>query len=122
MYDRKFYIRKKFKFHASHAVKIQGIFEKKHTHTFLASITYTGNKKEDDGLMVDFQELEHFIQQEILNSIDCKDLNKSFKNPTTENIAEFIWSKAEKFKKNVSLYEVMVCEDDENCVFLRNDE
>ena len=118
MSDKKFYIRKNFKFHASHAVKIHGAFENQHGHTFFASITYTGNKNED-GIIVDFQELERFIQREILSSIDKTDLNKSFQNPTTENIAEFIWSRAENFARGITLYEVMVCEDEESCVFIR---
>ena len=118
MYKKKYYIRKTFKFHASHAVKIHGAFENQHGHTFLASITYQGDKN-DEGLIVDFQELERFINKEILSSINRVDLNKTFKNPTTENIAEFIWSRAENFSDSLILSEVMVCEDEESCVFIK---
>ncbi len=115
---REYYIRKSFKFNASHSIKINGSFENTHGHTFLASITYKGNKKQD-GIIVDFNELDRFIQREILSSLDRCDLNRTLENPTTENIADFIWSRAENFNRALDLIEVMVCESENSCVYIQ---
>ncbi len=120
MCEKSYFIKKSFKFSASHAVRINGAFEEQHGHTFLASLTYKGEKA-SDGLIIDFQELDRFIEREIQSSLNRTNLNKSFQNPTTENIAEFIWSRAENFSNRLILYEVMVCEDEENCIFIKKD-
>ena len=112
------YIRKSFKFNASHAVKINGATEAPHTHTFYVSITYKG-KKNQDGIIVDFKDLNEFIKREILGVLDGRDLNKIFSNPTTENIAEFIWSKAYDFNKDIQLTEVRVCETQDSCIYIK---
>ncbi len=115
---KEYYIKKAFKFNASHSIKINGGFEPLHGHTFIASITYRGRKNQE-GIIIDFHELGRFIEREILSTLDRSDLNRIFENPTTENIAEYIWSRADNFSSTLELVEVMVCESENSCIFIR---
>jgi len=107
-------LREKFSFDATHAVVINGEPEEVHSHTFKGEVLIEGKVKE--GYIMDFLELRKIIEMTIA-PLKHKNLNRIFKNPTTENIALWI---AEQIKtnlpENIKLYKIILWEGDENGV------
>jgi 6-pyruvoyltetrahydropterin/6-carboxytetrahydropterin synthase len=113
-------VSKQFKFDAAHFLTdYNGKCEEPHGHTYKLLITLDG-KVQDDGLVYDFCELKKVVVEDILSKLDHKDLNKLFKNPSTENIAMWIWDQLEDvFPQHVKLYEVKVWETETSSVTYR---
>lgn len=107
-------IREKFVFDAAHAVKINGELEEIHGHTFRGEVFIEGEIRE--GYIMDFLELRRILNNAIA-PLRHKNLNRLFKNPTTENIALWI---AERIKKalpqGIRLHKIVLWEGDENGV------
>tara|TARA_B100000959_G_C14905009_1_gene592619 strand:+ start:775 stop:1137 length:363 start_codon:yes stop_codon:yes gene_type:complete len=80
-------------FNAMHAVTIQGVDETPHSHDWKVSVTLTGPELDNDGLLMDFVEVEQILER-IVAPLRNSDLNKSeaFKktNPSAERIAHYI--------------------------------
>ncbi len=115
MFD--FYIKKRYTFNAKHSVKLRGEQEQAHEHHFMVNITFKGNKTGD--VIEDFGQIDKLMQTHILNRLENINLNTILKNPTVENLAQFIWNSATNLHDNLALYEIEVCEDKNNCVFVR---
>ena len=80
-------------FYAQHAVKIQGVEELPHFHNWNVAIKIKGPKLNDDGLLIDFLELEEKLK-EILSEFQESNLNLHHylgkNNPSAENVAKYI--------------------------------
>lgn len=110
-------IREKFKFEAAHSVVMNGQFEEFHGHTYGLEIFVEGNIRE--GYVMDFLELRAIVEKEVLIPLDHKNLNKLFKNPTTENIALWIAERLrDKLPTGVRLYKLVLWEGNDNGVEL----
>jgi len=110
-------IRVKANFSAAHNLRnYRGKCEKLHGHNWIVEAMFRYKALAKDGLAVDFR-----IAKEALNSaIECLDhayLNelKFFRktNPTSENIAKFIYDRIKKKIKNID--SVLVWENENSC-------
>ena len=64
--------------------------EELHGHTYKLRVIVEGPVK-DDGMVIDFTEIKRIVNEKVMPSVDHKDLNKLLKNPTAENIAQWIF-------------------------------
>jgi 6-pyruvoyltetrahydropterin/6-carboxytetrahydropterin synthase len=68
-----------------------------HGHNYQVEVTVSGAVDPATGMVVDLKELKVLLEQEVIQLMDHKLLNKEVpafaeKNPTTENIAVEIWN------------------------------
>lgn len=113
-------ISKQFKFNSAHHLpNYKGKCENVHGHTYKLCVTLEG-KPQKNGMILDFKEIEEIVERYVLAKVDHKDLNSIFDNPSTENIAVFIWNELlKKFPSHVKLYEIGLCETESSCVTYR---
>jgi len=84
-------------FAAAHQLrKFRGKCEKLHGHNWRIEVSLTGEKLNDAGLLIDFEEIKEATDR-ILEELDHSFLNElpQFKdqNPSSENIAAYIFEK-----------------------------
>jgi 6-pyruvoyltetrahydropterin/6-carboxytetrahydropterin synthase len=68
-----------------------------HGHNYTVEATVSGTVNPTTGMVLDLKELKVLLEQEVIQLMDHKLLNKEVpafaeKNPTTENIAVEIWN------------------------------
>ena len=82
-----------------------------HGHTFNIAIYLDGPINDKTGFVMDFFDLDKIVKKEIINKIDHKVLNdiEGLSNPSSENLAIFIWNKL--INKIDYLSKVTVSED-----------
>ena len=113
-----YYLSREFVFDAAHRITdYQGKCEKLHGHTYHLKVTIKGDIK-TDGMVIDFAIMKKIVDETVVNKLDHSYLNDLFKNPTTENVAYWIYSKLLKeFKKyHCTLYAVSLTEGSNNTV------
>lgn len=86
-----------------------------HGHNYQLEVKVTGPVNPETGYALDLKDLKHYIDEEVMDAFDHKNLNldtPEFKNlnPTAEYIAAVIWKKLRKridptFALHVKLYE-----------------
>ena len=99
-------------FSAAHNLRnYKGKCENVHGHNWLVEAAVSSDKLDENGLLIDFQELKKKLAL-ILEKLDHKNLNdlSFFKtiNPTSENIAKFVFDSLAKDSvtpKSVSVWE-----------------
>ncbi|HOK40359.1 MAG TPA: 6-carboxytetrahydropterin synthase QueD [bacterium] len=107
-----FLITKRLKFDAAHnLLNYNGVCENIHGHTYYLEVSCIGKKKED-GMVVDFNIIKKIIEENIIAKFDHKYLNEIIKQPTAENILEFIWKELENKFNNygVKLFSLKIWE------------
>lgn len=103
---------KEFEFDAAHHLtKYHGKCERPHGHTYKLVVKLQGEPNSED-MIFDFVQLKRLVKENILEDLDHSDLNDRFENPSTENIAIYVWDKLAPLVKreNCCLYEVEVWE------------
>ena len=103
---------KEFEFDAAHnLIHYKGKCERLHGHTYKLVVKLEGTRDGED-MVFDYVELKHLVNDKILIEFDHAYLNEFIKQPTAENIAEYIWNKLEPLVKrdNCRLYEIEVWE------------
>jgi len=99
-------VTREFEFDAAHKLmNYQGKCEKLHGHRWKIRITVQAPVGEN-GLAFDFIKLKEAVEEKIIKKLDHTYLNDLFPQPSTENIAIWIWNNLEK----LPLYEVKVWE------------
>ena len=87
--------------------------EPAHAHRFTYQVTFYGPLN-SEGFLIDFREVQSFLQTHINNRLNQQVLNTVFQNPTTENIALWIFEKVHaRFEQ---LVRVRVAEADDRWV------
>lgn len=86
-----------------------------HGHNYDLQVKVTGAVDEVTGYLIDMKTLKLYIEEEVIEAFDHKNLNLDVPefaelNPTAENIAWVIWNKLRnrldtKFELSVRLYE-----------------
>ena len=94
----------------------QGKCEKLHGHNWKVEVIVAGNKLNKIGMLIDFRRVKQLLDK-VLDTLDHKYLNdvNNFKknNPTSENIAKYIF---QSLKKKVrALKVVTVWESQDSC-------
>jgi 6-pyruvoyltetrahydropterin/6-carboxytetrahydropterin synthase len=103
---------------AHHLRGYHGKCEAAHGHNWEVEVFVRGEELDKDGLLMDFRHLKRVLKL-VMDGIDHTDLNshKSFKktNPTSENIARFLYKElAARLKsRKCRLYRVCVHETPE---------
>lgn len=103
---------KEFEFDAAHHLtKYHGKCERPHGHTYKLVVKLQGEANSED-MIFDFVQLKRLVKENVLEDLDHSDLNDRFENPSTENIAVYVWDKLAPLVKreNCCLYEVEVWE------------
>jgi len=93
-----------------------------HGHNFDLYITIKGRPSEDTGFVMDLKQLKVLIENEVIDLLDHKNLNKDvafLKDilPSVENIAIGIWNiLSPQFPEGVKLHKVLLYETERNFV------
>ena len=111
------YLTVREEFSAAHALRhYQGKCENMHGHNYGAELTVRGEKlTPDTELAMDFSELKKLFRS-VLAELDHRVLNETAPfdaiNPSSENLAKYIWKKMAPFlaESPVELYSVTVSE------------
>lgn len=99
---------REFYFDASHYLPgYEGKCEQFHGHTYRLEVTVEGRMKKD-GMVMDFNRLKEIVSAEVIETLDHRNLNDIFKNPTAENISTWIFATLKK--KIPSLYSIKLWE------------
>lgn len=115
-------ISKKCTFDAAHHLPgYPGKCKNLHGHTFFVEVSVMGDKNQETGMVVDFKDLSDFLKNNVVEAFDHNELNKFFRMPTAENIAQFILAKLYFWcaNKNIDPYSVKVWETPDSCVEIR---
>jgi 6-pyruvoyltetrahydropterin/6-carboxytetrahydropterin synthase len=90
-------IRKQFAFEAAHVLPYHnGKCSRLHGHSYRLDVTVEGALAADGpatGMVVDFDELSRIVRATIVDKLDHTHLNDTIENPTSENIAVWIWKR-----------------------------
>ena len=113
-------------FAAAHRIKeAGGKCENLHGHTWKVQVTLQGKKLDERGILVDFREVKGIVKKS-LDKLDHQYLNEVLKNiePTTENIAKYLFKKLEKELnlERVKLSKVKVGESDKTWISYSQEE
>ncbi|MDP4094466.1 MAG: 6-carboxytetrahydropterin synthase QueD [Bacillota bacterium] len=103
MESRRVSITKIFTFDSAHRlIDYQGKCKNIHGHTYKLEITVKGFT-DNNGLVMDFHDLDDIVSNQVLSQIDHLYLNEVFDfNPTCENIGIWIWHEVAKHMHNQS--------------------
>ena len=105
-------------FSASHALRgYEGNCQNVHGHNWEVIVSVSADKTTPLGLVLDFREIKKLLDR-VIQELDHKHLNdlpafgEGQKNPTTENLAQFIYRELDKefSKESVRIRKVMVRE------------
>lgn len=111
-------ITKEFEFDAAHnLVNYQGRCENLHGHRWRLQVTVKAPVGKD-GIAFDFVRLKEIVEEKVIKKLDHSYLNDLLSQPSTENIASWIWRRLE----SLPLYEVKVWESPTSSVTYRGEE
>ena len=114
-------LRKEFTFDAAHnLVRYHGKCEALHGHTYRIAVVLDGTPNEE-GMIMDFTDLSDIVKERVVSRLDHSYVNDVIEQPTSENIADWIWDRIEMHvrRPNCVLSSVEVWETPVNCVILR---
>jgi 6-pyruvoyltetrahydropterin/6-carboxytetrahydropterin synthase len=84
-------VTKIFEFEAAHHLPgYDGDCKRLHGHSYKLEVTVSGEVNEKTGMVMDFKLLKEIVQERVINQFDHQLLNDHIKNPTAENIVNFI--------------------------------
>tara|TARA_B100000963_G_C22519580_1_gene622367 strand:- start:404 stop:760 length:357 start_codon:yes stop_codon:yes gene_type:complete len=101
---------KKYFFDAAHYLSDIGDnqdYKKMHGHSYEVVITLSGKVNHDNNWVMDLEELDKLVKPEI-SLLDHSTLNNvvGLENPTSENIAKWLWIKIKEKAPNLQSVEV----------------
>lgn len=89
-----------------------------HGHNYTLEVTVRGEVDPVTGFLIDLKDLKEIMNREVMDVLDHRHLNKEVaefagRNPTTENIAVYIWQRLEARLANAKLHRIRVYESPE---------
>ncbi len=93
-----------------------------HGHNYKMQVVLRGEPDADQGLVIDFGDIDKIVQERVLALCDHKTFNDLLENPTAENIASWLWSRLARegeFAGLPGLFEVRLWEIPTACVVYR---
>jgi 6-pyruvoyltetrahydropterin/6-carboxytetrahydropterin synthase len=101
-------IGREFYFDAAHFLPEYRVkCEKLHGHTYKLEVVVEGEVEEEEGMVLDFDELKKVVEKKVLRKLDHRNLNDLFEKSTAEKIAEWIFK---ELKEELPLYSVKLWE------------
>lgn len=83
---------KKFSFDSAHRLKNhKGKCKNLHGHTYLLEVSITGKVDKKTGMIIDFSVLKQLVNDLAIEKLDHQYLNDIIKDPTAENIIQWVW-------------------------------
>lgn len=83
---------KRFSFEAAHYLpKHKGLCKNTHGHHWVLDVCIKGEIDKESGMVVDYQTIKEVVQNMIISKFDHSFLNDWFEDPTSENIAKYIY-------------------------------
>lgn len=120
------YLTKVFYFNAAHQYghddwsddknwAVFGPDSKIHGHNYTLEVMVTGEVNKETGFIVDLGQLKEVVNNNVINILDHTQFDKEVewfndKQPSTENLAKFIWNQIELHLNDVSLYRIRLRE------------
>ena len=120
------YLTKVFYFNAAHQYghddwsddknwEVFGPDSKVHGHNYTLEVMVTAEVNKDTGFIVDLGHLKEVVNNNVINILDHTQFEKEVKwfndkQPSSENLAIFIWSQIEPFLNDVTLYRIRLHE------------
>ena len=78
-------------FAAAHFLtKYHGKCENLHGHNYIVVVTLEGEVGED-GMVQDYKEIKKIVKNNVIDKLDHTSLNDVMENPSSENLAVYIW-------------------------------
>jgi 6-pyruvoyltetrahydropterin/6-carboxytetrahydropterin synthase len=110
-------VAREFRFEAAHRLRgYKGSDEPVHGHSWRLRVTLAAPVG-DDGLAYDFVDLARIVNERVVSLLDHTDLSGRFEQPSTERIAEWIWSRL----ADLPLFEVRLWEGPDQWVAYRGE-
>jgi 6-pyruvoyltetrahydropterin/6-carboxytetrahydropterin synthase len=100
---------------AHHLENYEGKCKNIHGHSYKLRITIKGEAKQN-GMIIDFGDFKKVVNDEVVNILDHANLNDYIKQPTVENLCDYVWA---KLKEKLPLYEVKIWETRDCAAFTR---
>lgn len=120
------YLTKVFYFNAAHQYghddwsddknwEVFGPDSKVHGHNYTLEVMVTAEVNKDTGFIVDLGHLKEVVNNNVINILDHTQFEKEVKwfndkQPSSENLAMFIWSQIEPFLNDVTLHRIRLHE------------
>jgi len=88
---------------------------KVHGHNYTLEITVTGEVDPDTGYLIDLEKLKSVVREKVISVLDHSQMEKEIsyfkgKQPSSENLVQFIWQEIETDLKPVKLVRVRLKE------------
>ncbi|UCF67036.1 MAG: 6-carboxytetrahydropterin synthase QueD [Acidobacteriota bacterium] len=85
-------LRRQYGFEASHILpRHPGRCRQLHGHSYRFIIELEGDIEPEQGMVIDFGDLDAIVTEHVLDRVDHRHLNDLIENPTAEWIAVWIW-------------------------------
>jgi 6-pyruvoyltetrahydropterin/6-carboxytetrahydropterin synthase len=86
-----------------------------HGHNYTLEVTVRGEVDPTTGFVIDLKDLKELMNREVVETLDHRHLNKEIaefaqRNPTTENLAVYIWQRLASKLNVAKLHRVRVYE------------
>ena len=120
------YLTKVFYFNAAHQyghdgwsddknLDVFGLDSKVHGHNYTLEVMVTGEVNKETGFIVDLGQLKEVVNNHVINILDHTQFDKEVewfndKQPSTENLAKFIWNQIELYLNDVTLHRIRLRE------------
>lgn len=112
----KYELNKDMNFAAAHFINYEsaGKCQNVHGHTYFANVTIVGNELQDDGFLVNFQELKQIVHGKYDHTLMNNSNDFTDEEPSTEVVAKTIYKNIEqalkKYDNNPKVLQVIVRE------------
>ena len=94
-------IRKTFEFAGAHSLNLpyHSKCSEIHGHNWKVTLCFRAKELNECGMIIDFTDVNRFIENNIMDEIDHKYLNEidGLQQPTAEGIAHYLWKKVSGF-------------------------
>ena len=120
------FITKIFRFNAAHQYghddwsaeknwEVFGLDSKVHGHNYTLEVMVTASVNPETGFIVDLGELSSIVQKHVIDILDHSQFDKevewfSNKQPSTENLVEFIWNQIKPRIPHITLHRIRLHE------------
>ena len=120
------YLTKVFYFNAAHQYghddwsddknwAVFGPDSKIHGHNYTLEVMVTGEVNKETGFIVDLGQLKEVVNNHVINILDHTQFDKEVewfndRQPSSENLAQFIWNQIELYLNDVTLHRIRLRE------------